>query len=99
MKTNQNLKVTKIIKKVSGQGNTYYEVDAIEDLGIEDGQGSTIKREWKKMYFKDDTNLINVFSTENEYCNVILNFYPMDRKVGDKIYQDIKVNIVSIAVI
>ncbi len=98
-KSTVEAKIIKVTRKVSGQGNAYFQVSIKEDSGIPDQNGSTIKRDWNEVYYSLKPEQKEPTYFEGRIANVTLNFYPVTRKVGDKEYTDIKVNIDDIVLV
>jgi len=97
MKVQIKVNIPAIRKKVSGQGNEYYTIDIIEKLEQTDETGKPIAREWNNMYYSPQNKEQDVLSFNNSSAFVTINFYPVSRKVGDNIYNDIKAAIVNIS--
>lgn len=92
MNLKQIVKVTDVTKKLSGQNNVYFEIDFLEDTAVDDGKGSTIKRQWNKIYYAKPEKSVYPLDLVGTVCEVDLNIYSLARKVGDKVYTDIKMN-------
>jgi hypothetical protein len=93
------LKVTVLVvrKKVSGQGNPYYQLDIQEELVQKDENDKPIKRNWNNIYFNPKDIESDVVGLMGKECSALVNFYPIDRQVGDKMYHDVKCNVLELS--
>ena len=96
MQVKTTMFVKEVRKKVSGQGNEYFELDLVETLPFNDENGNPQKKDWNKMFYKPVGEVANPLLMKGSNHEVDLNFYVNNRKVGDVVYQDIKANIIQI---
>lgn len=76
-------------------GKKYFLLDFKEYSGHKDEKGNDIVHKWQNVFFRpeEEINLKELVETEVE---IEVNFYIYNRKVGDVVYQDIKVNVLSV---
>jgi len=96
METKQQVNVIDVRRKVSGQGNEYFVLDVLETLSVIDEKGAYITRAWNNLYFKTEQPQHEVLALKGKEAEINMNFYPLQRKVGENIYHDIKANILDI---
>lgn len=96
MQVQTTMFVKEVRKKVSGQGNEYFECDLVETLPFNDENGNPQKKDWNKLFYKPDGEVPNPLTMKGESHTINLNFYVNNRKVGEAVYQDIKANIIRI---
>jgi uncharacterized membrane protein len=96
MKANAELLVREVKERLSQRGEKYYLVDLIEDTGIPNPAGGTWSRTWANCYMPVEAGQENPKALEGYKVPVIANFYPVTKTVGDKSYDEIKVNIVKL---
>lgn len=89
-----NVKIPMLVlgvrKKVSGQGNTYYMLDLLETTDFKDEKEQFIKREWNDLYFTPEDKTLDVVNLKDKRVNAYLSFYPMQRKSGERIFNEIR---------
>lgn len=88
--------IESVTRKVSGQGNEYFLVNAVESLGQLDEKGEPIKKNWPDLFYKPLDEAENPINFIGKKAAVILNFYVNDRKHNGNTYHDIKTNILLI---
>ena len=95
MKAKDVVFIKDVTKRVSGQGNPYFVIDFIEKLQQQDEEGNPVTKEWNNVFYaaKEDQTNPNNFKGQNAV--IIINFYTYNRKVGDKVYTDLKANILD----
>lgn len=96
MKAKDAMFIESVTRKVSGQGNEYYLVDAIESLEQLDEKGEPIKKNWPDLFYKPIAEAENPINFIGKKAAVVLNFYVNDRKHNGNTYHDIKTNILLI---
>jgi len=96
MKAKAKMKITKVTEKLSSQGQKYYNVDMLEDTEIPKEGGGNWTRVWENTYLPATVGMESPKMLEGLVVEVMINFYPVIRTVGDKNYTDIKCNIVKI---
>lgn len=89
------VQIRSVEEKISNAGIKYYQIDIVEDTNIPREGGGTWSRVWEKLYFPASENSDSPKVFEGTKQNVVLNFYPVSRNVGDKVFTDIKCNIVK----
>lgn len=96
MKATLKAKITEVTKRVSNQGNLYFEVSFTEELSVLDENGKPITRQWNKVFYKPEESSINPLKLVDEYTTLQVNFYSFDKRVGEKTYTEIRANIIDI---
>jgi hypothetical protein len=96
MKATLRAKITEVQKRVSNQGNLYFEVSFTEELSVLDESGKPIPRQWNKVFYKPEDTAINPMKLVEDYAQIQINFYSFDKRVGDKTYTEIRANIINI---
>ncbi len=96
MKVTTEAICTRFVSKVSGSGNTYYQVDLTETIETGNPDIPKIDRTFKDLYY----NIGKAVENHSEFIGMRvvagITIYPIDRKVGEKVYQDIKLTLESI---
>lgn len=97
MQITTQLVIKQVRGKVSALQNKYIEIDFIEPAATtHDGfQSSPI--EWNNCYFPDASQLEDVKKLVDSEITATLSFLPIAKKVGDKIYHEIKMQVIAIA--
>ena len=83
-------------KRVSGQGNVYWMLDLTEKTEHKNEQGAPITRDWKNVYYSTPNPETDVKAFEKSERTINFSFYPMDKKVGEKEYHEVKCAILHI---
>lgn len=96
MQVQTTMFVKDVRKKVSGQGNEYFECDLVETLPFSDENGKPQTKDWNRLFYKPVGEVPNPLTMKGDNATVNLNFYVNNRKVGEVVYQDIKANIILI---
>ena len=96
MQSQEQVRITEVRKKVSGQGNQYYTLDVIETLSVKNESGNYIQRNWNNLYYAPTDLEQDVVGLKEKEVKLSLNFYPVSRKVGENEYNDVKCNVVAI---
>lgn len=88
--------VTDVKKKVSGQGNVYYLLDLLETTEFKDEKDQFIKREWCRLYYSPASQDADIVNHKDKILKVYLSFFPVQRKVGENVYNEIKCSITAL---
>lgn len=96
MRAKDKMFIESVVRKVSGQGNEYYLVNAVESLEQLDEKGEPIKKLWPDLFYKPLPDADNPLTFIGKSAAVVLNFYVYDRKHNGNTYHDIKTNILLI---
>jgi hypothetical protein len=89
-------KCRKAITKTSASGNMYHQLDIEEKVKTNNPDEPAVYVEWKNLYFNPNDTSIKVKELENKKVKATFNFFPSNRVVGEKIYQDIKVTLIDV---
>lgn len=87
--------VKEVKRKVSGLNNIYFLVDVTEFLPLKDEKGNPITREWLNLYFSPSPDSVDILQFINKQVIIDMNFYPIRKVSGDKVFMDISCNIAS----
>lgn len=96
MQAKATLLVREVKEKLSQRGEKYFLVDLIEDTGIQNPAGGTWSRTWANCYMPVEAVQENPKALEGYKVDVLVNFYPVTKTVGDKSFDEIKLNIVKL---
>jgi hypothetical protein len=96
MKAKDKMFIESVVRKVSGQGNEYYLVNAVESLEQLDEKGEPIKKNWPGLFYKPIEGAENPINFIGKMAVVVLNFYVYERKHNGNTYHDVKTNILLI---
>lgn len=90
---------TKFVGKTSNTGNLYYQVDLTET--IETGNPDEPKKDitFKDLYLNIGKPIDNHTQFIGRSVEADISVFPSDRRVGDKIYQDIKLKLDHIEIV
>lgn len=99
MKTEFKGICSRFVGKTSSSGNLYYMVDLTET--IETGNPDEPKKDitFKNLYFNIGKPIEDVSSFVGRQVSASITVFPSERKVGDNIYQDIKLKLDSIDIL
>lgn len=90
---------TKFAAKTSNTGNLYYQVDITET--IETGNPDEPKKDitFKDLYLNIGKPIENHGSFVGRQVEADISIFPSDRRVGERVYQDIKLKLDHIVII
>lgn len=96
MEVKAKVEILGVHTKISTTNTKYYNVSFNEILPHKDEKGNRMVRKFNDVYLpsiKDEDALKQCVSKEVE---VIANFYPISRKVGEREFTDIKVTLLDV---
>lgn len=96
MKITEELFIQHVGRRVSGSGNVYYIIDLVEKMKVEDENGNPITRQWNNIYYMPNEGSLDPIPLKASNAKVTITFYPIERKVGENVYQDIRASIINI---
>lgn len=99
MKTQFKGICSRFVGKTSSSGNLYYQVDLTET--VETGNPDEPKKDitYRNLYLNIGKPIENHSSFVGRQVIADLTIYPNDRKVGDLIYQDIKIKLDNLDIV
>jgi hypothetical protein len=97
MNSTEKVVLVDVRRKISGQGNVYHELDFIHLVPVSDNPNENVQQKFNKVYAGNLTNAPEAHNLIGKVCEVTCNFYPITKKVGDKEFSEIKMNLVSIS--
>lgn len=97
MNSTENVVIVDVRRKISGQGNVYHELDFINLVPVSDNPNENVQQKFNKVYAGNLQNPQEAHNLIGKTAQVVCNFYPITRKVGDKEFSEIKMNLVSIS--
>lgn len=99
MKVEFNGICSRFVGKTSSSGNLYYQVDLTET--VETGNPDEPKKDitYRNLYLNIGRPIENHSSFVGRQVNAVITIYPQDRKVGELIYQDIKIKLDSLDIV
>ena len=99
MKTEFKGICSRFAAKTSQTGNLYYQVDLTETVETGNPEQPKIDRTFKDLYFNTGQPIPQHNEFIGRQVKAEITIYPNDRKVGDKIYQDIKLKLEHIEIL
>jgi hypothetical protein len=99
MKTEFNGICTRFTAKTSQTGNLYYVVDLTETVETGNPEQPKIDRTFKDLYLNIGKPIVEHQEFVGRSVKADINIFPIDRKVGEKVYQDIKLRLDHIEIL
>lgn len=96
MKTEQEVTIKAIIRKVSQSENVYHEITIEETLDKKNDEDEIVKRNWNKLYYPHEMDTNVKEDLIDKKVTVLINFYPVKRVVGDQEFTNINCHIEEI---
>jgi len=96
MKVAATVTIKAIVRKISQMENVYHEITVMEKVQPKDDNNEVLERDWNKLYYPEniDTNVKeDLIGKEVE---MIINFYPVKRQVGDQVFTNINCHVEEI---
>ena len=96
MKCTAKIKIKSLVRKVSQMENVYHEITITETILPKDEQNEVIERDWHKTYYPHDIPTNIKEDLIGKEVEVVINFYPVKRTVGDQTFTNINCHIEEI---
>lgn len=96
MRVSAELIVKDIKAKTSQSGNLYYQVELVEIVETGNPENPKVEKSWKDLYLNIGKPIENYAELIGRRVKAELNFYTAERKHGDRIFTDIKCNIIEL---
>lgn len=90
---------TRFAAKTSQTGNLYYQVDLTETIETGNPDEPKIDRTFKDLYLNTGNPIKDHQEFIGRQVQANITIYPIDRKVGEKMYQDIKLKLDHISIL
>ncbi len=96
MESTVTVKINSIKRKVSQMKNIYHEINMTETHILDVNPKESIDTIWHKIYYPGDMDSNKKEDLIGKEASVVLEFYPVERKVNENTYTNINCHIKEI---
>ena len=96
MKATVLVTIKSAVRKVSQMENIYHEITVTEKVIPKDDKNEIIERDWEKLYYPKDIPTNIKEDLIGKEVEMVINFYPVKRQVGEQTFTNINCNIIEI---